>query len=131
MRVITADLRRAKDLIRDSNNRYRFVQETKFDESFANYLAENCYDVLRELIEAKLSKDGFKTNSHKETIKYLKILKFSEHEHFFLDELRRNRNKIKYEGKSIDYEYALKTKEFTVKLRKKLLELFQKSNKLL
>ena len=78
------------------------------------------YDVVRELIEAKLLLGGYKSYSHEATVSYLKSLGFSSSEVEFMDELRDIRNHTKYYGHLVNVEYAKKVSEFVNKLYPKI-----------
>lgn len=77
-----------------------------------NYVVETCYDILIELIRAKLLLDGFKTDSHEAEVSYMRNLGFSENDVMFMNDLRYFRNGIKYYGKRFDNEYAGKVLSF-------------------
>lgn len=90
----------AKALLRGSADRLSFIKRLGLSEENAKYIVENSYDVIRELIEARLSIDGFKSYSHEATILFLKKFpEFKESEISFIDNLRKIRNGIKYYGK--------------------------------
>ena len=74
------------------------------------------------MLEAKLSKEGYKSYNHEAVVSYLTELGFSKEDVIFLDKLREIRNGTKYYGKSIEIEYAKKVKDFLDKLYPKLKE---------
>ena len=86
------------------------------------------YDLIRELIEAKLSLEGYKSYSHEATIFFLKNFSFNDFEINFLDNLRKVRNKIKYYGKEINTEEALKIIDFMNLILPKLRRLLKDVN---
>jgi hypothetical protein len=87
------------------------------------------YDLLRELIEAKLAFEGHKSYSHEATIIFLKKFSFfSDFEINFLDNLRKLRNGLKYYGKEASVEDAIKTKNFMELVLPKLKKLFVKES---
>ena len=87
----------------------------------AEHIVQDCYDVIRLLIETKLARDGFKSYSHEATISFLlKFPEFNEQEIEFLDMLRRTRNGIKYYGKESNENEAKITLDFTFKFIPKL-----------
>lgn len=114
----------AKDLVAGSNKRFKLLVSISEEDDFSNFIIENSYDVLRELIESKLSNDGYKSSTHKMAIKFLLNFDLHPADIKFLDEMREIRNDIKYEGKYFGLEYTLKAKSFTIKMRNKLLKLF-------
>lgn len=107
------DLSRANSLIEEAEKRFKFLKEMltkiKVNDENANYYVENSYDIILELIRAKLLIDGFKTtgiSAHEAEVSYLRNLGFTETETRFVNELRYFRNRIIYYGKSLDAEYA-------------------------
>ena len=123
VRMQGKDAARAKNLIAETKNRKRFLESISKMKDNATYIVENVYDIIRELIEAKMSMDGYKSYSHEATVAYLTRLGFHESEVVFIDELRKIRNRIKYYGKSIDFDYALSVLQFLGKIHEKLMRL--------
>jgi hypothetical protein len=77
------------------------------------YVIENVYDTLRELIEARLALEGYKSYSHQATILFLKKFKqFNEFEISFLENLRKFRHGLKYYGKLASVSDSLKVLKF-------------------
>lgn len=121
------DVPRAKSLIMEAENRRRFIsniqRKIKVSEQNANYFIENTYDVLIELIRAKLLLDGFKSSgegSHEAEVSYLRNLNFEEADVRFMNSLRYFRNGIKYYGEHFDKDYAEKVLSFMNKIYPKL-----------
>ena len=87
-----------------------------------NVIVDQCYDILIELIRAKLFLDGYNSkSSHEAEVSYMKIIGFGEAETKQMDELRYYRNGTKYYGTMLNLEYAEKTIEFMNSLYLKLL----------
>lgn len=110
------DRERAEDLKLEAEEKYSFFKKVKkkigTEELNPNYVVETCYDILIELIRAKLLLDGFKTDSHEAEVSYMRNLGFSENDVMFMNDLRYFRNGIKYYGKRFDNEYAGKVLSF-------------------
>lgn len=123
------DLVRAKSLLDEAEKRKKFVERISLSDKDANYIIENIYDVIRQLIEAKLSLEGYKSYSHEATVSYLKKLDFSDNQIRFLDELRKIRNGIKYYGKKSDKGYTKKVLDFMKEIYGKLKEIVEKGLK--
>jgi len=71
-------------------------------------IIEEYYEIIKELLTALLSADGYKTLSHTTLIEYLRTSytkRFTEHEIQTIDQLRKVRNRIAYEGFSINKDY--------------------------
>jgi hypothetical protein len=87
----------------------------------ANFIIDYCYDILMELIRAKMFTQGYNAgNSHEAEVSYLRKLKYSEADIRFMDELRYNRNGTKYYGTIFGEDYAKTVLTFMNKLYPKL-----------
>lgn len=89
----------------------------------ANSIIKDCYDLLMELIRAKMLKEGYSASgnyAHEAEISYLKKLDFSDNEIGFLNDLRYFRNSITYYGKILNKEYAEKVLAFMKKIYPRL-----------
>ena len=92
----------------------------------ANYFIENSYDILIELIRAKLLIDGFSSSgkgAHEAEVSYMRKLDFNESDVGFMNDLRYFRNGILYYGRNFDKEYGKKVLDFLKKIRPKLKEI--------
>lgn len=117
----------AEALKKSAEKNLNFVRKLDINEENAEHILTDSYDTLRELIEAKLSSDGYKSYSHEATIIYLKkFVEFNEKERYFLDELRKLRNKVKYYGKEASTEEAKKTLNFLNIMYPKIKSLIEK-----
>ena len=121
----TINRERALSIIKEVGNKKQFLEisiKTISEENMNhNFIVEQCYDIIMELIRAKMFLDGYNAgNSHEAEVSYLKILGFSESEVRFMDEIRYYRNGTKYYGTILDKNYADKVLEFMNKLYPKL-----------
>ena len=116
---------RVKSILEEADKRLRFYNAIPISEESANYIIENMYDVIRELIEAKLNLEGYTSYSHEATVSYLKNLVFSSSEVEFVNELRDIRNQTKYYGHLVNTEYAKKVSEFVNKAYSRLREMIK------
>jgi len=118
------DNERAKNLILESEDKLKFFEKVKDKlgpkELSPNYVIETCYDILIELLRAKILTLGYKTDSHEAEISYMRNLDFSENEVTFMNQLRYFRNGIKYYGRKLDKEYAEKVLIFMGRIYTKL-----------
>ncbi|MBU0894935.1 MAG: hypothetical protein KKF48_03475 [Nanoarchaeota archaeon] len=95
------------------------VKIMNIDEFNANSIIKDCYDIIMELIRAKLLLEGYSASgsyAHEGEVSYLKKLGFPDSELSFLNELRYLRNSITYYGKILDKEYAEKVYAFLNKI---------------
>ena len=133
VRKQSPDLNRARNLVLESQEKFEFFE--KVLDSIGrknlspNYVVETCYDVLIELVRAKLLSEGYKTDSHEAEVSYLAVLGFSEGEVTFMNELRYLRNGIKYYGKEASVEDAEKTLKFLNSILPKLKNLVKDAEK--
>lgn len=127
IKIRPIDQARAKSLIESAKKRKKVMEKyLPLNEETSKQITEESYDVIRELIEAILSKDGYKSYSHEATISFLKELNFSDYDLKFVDDLRKIRNGSKYYGEDIDIEYTKNVSAFLAKIYSKLNELAEK-----
>lgn len=123
---------RAEFLINESKNSLEGLKERVekigINEKNANSIIKDCYDILMELIRAKLLLSGYNSSgqyAHEAEVSFLQKMEFSINEVLFLNELRYFRNSITYYGKILDKEYAEKVFEFMNKIYPKLKKLLE------
>lgn len=104
---ITPDKEKASSLFQMAESKEDFVNKT-MKLSSPNILAENYYEIIKELSTAIALIDGFKAvgeNAHKEIIDFMSNYKLEQSEIELINDLRIKRNKSLYEGKQIDSSY--------------------------
>lgn len=121
------DLLRADFLIKDAENTIsgldEILEKIGINSRNANSIIKSCYDIIMELIRAKMLKEGFNASgysAHEAEVSYLSNLNFPEPDIIFLNQLRYFRNGIMYYGKLFDKEYGEKVIEFMRRVRKKI-----------
>ncbi|HIG93098.1 TPA: hypothetical protein HA242_05985 [Candidatus Woesearchaeota archaeon] len=124
----TPNIERALSLIKEAEEKKQFlsicVKSIPPEKMNANFIVDYCYDILLELIRARMLKDGFNAgNSHEAEVSYLRNINFSEGNVVFLNEMRYFRNGTKYYGTILIPAYAQKVLEFMNKIYPKLQEL--------
>lgn len=93
----------------------------------ANFIVDYCYDIIMELIRAKMFIDGYNAgNSHEAEVSYLEKFGFSEAEVRFMNEIRYYRNGTKYYGTMLDSDYASEVLSFLEKIYPRLKNLLKK-----
>lgn len=132
VKKINPDNQKAEFLIKESEVSFRGLKKRLdsmgLDEDNVNSIIKDCYDIIMELIRAKLFLDGYSASgnySHEAEISYLKKLDFLDIEISFLNELRYFRNSITYYGKILDKEYAEKVYAFLNKIMPKLRKIVE------
>ncbi len=121
------DKSRAEFLINETQNSLGGLNErlekVGIKDNNANSIIKDCYDLLMELVRAKMLLDGFNASgayAHEAGVSYLQKLNFPELEVYFLNEMRYFRNSATYYGKILSKEYAEKVVDFFRKLYPKL-----------
>ena len=121
------DKSRAEFLIRESEKTLRGLNKRVnvmgIDEDNTNSIIKDCYDILMELIRAKMLLKGYNASglgAHEAEVSYLRVLGFNENDVQFADRLRYFRNGMLYYGTILDEEYAKKVLEFTKKIYSRL-----------
>lgn len=110
----------ARALLRNVEEREKSTLKLNVEE-FHLLVFENLYDCLRELLDALLALEGYKSYSHEASIAYLRHLQFPESKVAQLDRFRAKRNNSKYYGRSPSVDDAEEIKQFYGK-NKKLLQ---------
>lgn len=121
------DRSRADFLIRESENGYNnlleMLEKLTLDDNNANTFVKSCYDILMELIRAKMLLDGYNAagfGAHEAEVSYMRTLGFEERDVQFADQVRFFRNGMLYYGTILDKEYAKKVIGFIKRIRPEL-----------
>lgn len=132
-RVVTRqspDKPRAAFLAAESENSYSHLLEViskiGLKDSNANDYIKSCYDILMEMIRAKMLLDGYKASgrgAHEAEVSYMRNMGFNEKEVWFADQIRFFRNGMLYYGTIQNKDYAEKVIEFTKKIYPKLKQI--------
>jgi len=115
------DKEKAKSLLQIISLREKNINTMKSDE-FSTLIVEGYYEIIKELLTAIMSIDGWKTVSHEMLIGYLaKFYKeFSSSELHLIDQLRKTRNDIAYRGIAIKPGYLTRNKKDILQVIDKL-----------
>ena len=98
----------------------------KINTNFAKIIFENLYDALRDMFDAILLNEGYKSYSHEGSISYLSKKGFDFAEISKLDRFRFKRNGSKYYGKEISIEEAKDINGFYLEIKSKLNKILKK-----
>ena len=116
------DKEKAKSMLKMAIDRQEAINSIKID--YPTIIAENYYEIIKELSSALLLLEGLKAigeNAHKEIIDNLeKFNSFNSYEISLLQDLRIKRNKSQYEGEPFDVSYLKNKKEILLKIIDKL-----------
>lgn len=128
----SADKSRAEFLIGESDRSYKnlleMMEKIKLVNNNANDFIKSSYDILMELIRAKMLLDGYNASgfgAHEAEVTYLRILGFNENDVQFADQMRYFRNGMLYYGTQLDAGYAIKVIDFTKKMYAKLKQMIK------
>jgi len=127
---ITLNKEKAKSLLQVVVLREKSVSMLKSEE-FTTLVVEGYYEIIKELITALMSIDGWKTVSHELLIGYLAKFyrEFSQAELHMIDQLRKTRNDISYRGVMIKHDYLTRNKDSILKIIEKLKQTVHKKLK--
>lgn len=101
----TPDIHLAKATSRESSERLEMAKSIRSSQK-AKYVLENAYEAIREMIDAILFLEGYKSYSHEASVAYLLELGFSIADTMNIDRLRKRRNGIKYYGEDATAQEA-------------------------
>lgn len=126
------DKSRAEFLMKEAGQNYQYLLDLTnkmgITDLNANDYVKKCYDILAEVIRAKMLLEGYNSSgfgAHEAEVSYMRILGFKESEVQFLDQMRFFRNGMLYYGTIIDKEYAEKVINFTKNNYSKIKNLFK------
>ena len=128
VKKITPNISLVKSLVSDAIKRLNFYKKLKLNNKNSKYVLENIYESLRELTDAILIKDGYKSYSHEASIVYLLKYNLSSIDINKFDNFRKIRNNSKYYGKPVDLEDANEIVELSEKLLNKINDILKDAN---
>ena len=133
VKIQSMDKPRAEFLIKEAENSYNNLLEMieKFDinNKNANMFVKMCYDILMEVIRAKMLLDGYNASgfgAHEAEVSFMRNLGFNEKDVQFTDQMRYFRNGMLYYGTQLEAVYAEKVIEFTKRIYQKAREIPRK-----
>jgi hypothetical protein len=127
---ITPDKEKAKSILNMVGTTLNMIRSIDVGK-FPSNVTKEYYDVIRELMTALLLLDGFRTKgegAHKNLIDYLEknYKEFKEYEISLLDELRKTRNRIAYDGFFVPGDYLDRKKRDIISIISKLKRLINR-----
>ncbi|MBS3099090.1 HEPN domain-containing protein [Candidatus Pacearchaeota archaeon] len=103
------DVKRAESLIETAKERINLIKE--INEKNCNFVFEDYYTSLFELLQALTFKKGFNILNHVCLGYYLRDILKREELYRIFDDIRYKRNSLTYYGKKMDFETAKDTIE--------------------
>ena len=119
VKKISPDINRAESLIETAKERINLVKE--INEKNCNFVFEDYYTSLLELLQAMTFKKGFNILNHICLGYYLRDILKREDLYRIFDDIRYKRNSLTYYGSRMDFETA---KQAIGKCKKLIKELF-------
>ncbi|PIN71626.1 hypothetical protein CO153_02960 [Candidatus Pacearchaeota archaeon CG_4_9_14_3_um_filter_30_11] len=127
VKKVSSDPSLANFLLADAKERFSQSIKLKLKE-FNKIIFENVYDSLRNILDALLAINGFKSYSHEASIAFLQKFNIEESIILELDNFRYQRNSSKYYGKNISLESTTEIINFYNKYSEKLIKLCKKKD---
>lgn len=117
-KTITPDIKRAESLIETANERISLIKE--INEKNCNFVFEDYYTSILELLQARTFKKGYNILNHVCLGFYLRDILKREDLFILFDDLRYKRNSLTYYGSRMDYETAKQAIEKCKRIIKEL-----------
>ncbi len=106
IRKVMIDYDKIRSIRKLCEVRLRVVQQIKLDPETASLIAEDYYEIIKELLTALFLLSGRKSDNHECLITFFKkSYPEKEYETTLIHELKRIRNAINYEGLFVDKNY--------------------------
>lgn len=104
---ISPDKAKAKSLLETARERIGFIGKIKLEELNANFVFENYYSSLLEMMHAMVILKGFKVDNHICLGYYLRDVLRREELFRIFDDSRYKRNNLIYYGRKMNFETAV------------------------
>ena len=101
---VSPNKERAKSLIETSKERINLIKE--INEKNCNFVFEDYYTSVLELLQALVSLKGYKITNHLCLGFYLRDILKKESLYLIFDDIRYKRNSLTYYGRRMDFETA-------------------------
>lgn len=111
LRQVFIDVEKAKSILKLCQVRVKVLSNVKLDDETASIIAEDYYEIIKELLTALLLLSGRKSDNHECLIAFFKKnYPQKEYETAAIYELKRIRNAIDYEGLFVEKSYVERNK---------------------
>ncbi len=117
-KTITPDIKRAESLIETANERINLIKG--INEKNCNFVFEDYYASILELLQARTFKNGYNILNHVCLGFYLRDILKREDLFILFDDLRFKRNSLVYYGSRMEFETAKQAIDKCKKLIKEL-----------
>lgn len=111
IREVEVDREKISSILKMCNVRLKVLKQIKLDEETASVIAEDYYEIIKELLTALLLLSRLKSSNHECLISFFKQnYPEKEYETGMIYELKGIRNRINYEGLFIEKSYVEKNR---------------------
>lgn len=106
IKKVEPDRQKIVSIVKMCNVRLKVVEQIALDAETASVIAEDYYEIIKELLTALLLKDGLKSDNHECLIRFFKV-RFPEYEYETetIFKLKDVRNRVSYDGIFVDKSY--------------------------
>ena len=112
IRVVEVDKSRIDSIIKKANKRLQRARKQKVEKDNSDFIVEDYYEVIKELLVAYLLKNGLRSKNHQCLISYFyKQNKNYEMEAHLISQMSLFRNRLDYYGEYIPLEFLKNNKE--------------------
>ena len=115
---VSPDPERAKSLIETAEERIKIIME--IEEKNCNFVFEDYYTSLLELLQALIIRDGYIALNHLCPGYYIRDVLKGEDLYLIFDDVRYKRNSLTYYGSRMDFETAMQAIDKCKKLIKEI-----------
>ena len=130
IRKVEIDEERIKSIIKKALQRLERARDTEITKENVSFVAEDYYEVIKELLVAYLLKNGLKSKNHQCLISYFyKQNPDYEKEAFLISQMSFFRNRLDYYGEDIPMEFYQKNKGDFEEVIRTVLEVIENENK--
>jgi uncharacterized protein (UPF0332 family) len=123
-RIVKPDIKRARSLMETAKERINLIKE--INEKNCNFVFEDYYTSILELLQAIAFINGFNISNHICLGFYLKEILKREDLYMIFDDLRYKRNSLTYYGNKMDFETAKQAIEKSKRLINEIKKLVKK-----
>lgn len=118
------DKNQIQSILERTKQRLDFIKTLKPTKENSQFLVENYYEAIKELLIAFMLKDSMRSKNHQCLISYF-YKKHPEYEHYayIISQMSYFRNRLEYYGESIPYEFHETNQKEFEKIIKIIMEL--------
>lgn len=121
---VSPDIERAKSLIETAEERIKII--TRVDEKNCNFVFEDYYTSLLELLQALVIKEGYNISNHICIGYYIRDVIKRDGLYALFDDVRYKRNSLTYYGNRMEYKTAKDAIETCKRLIKEIMRFLLK-----